>query len=253
MQSIERGTIEAESCTRDLNPLGPLRVCLVCGLEAYTDEDLELFTKCKKSKYGRMNHCKKCTSLRQLRYSKAIPEKVKERNKKYYKANREKIIESNRKYREANIEKARERAKKHYWVNRDKKLKYANEYAKSHQKEIKEYRVKWREANPFESRSRVIKRKCRDTGLDFNLDGEYIEQMWNESVGICPMTGIKMLKTAKKWEPLSMSVDRIIPDKGYTKGNVRLVSLWYNVVRNKWGDKFTLEMCKRVTERARKF
>ena len=37
-----------------------MRRCSYCGLEAYTEEDLEKFTKAKKYKYGRRNICKKC-------------------------------------------------------------------------------------------------------------------------------------------------------------------------------------------------
>ena len=37
-----------------------LRKCQYCGLEAYTEEDLEKFTKAKKYKYGRRNICKSC-------------------------------------------------------------------------------------------------------------------------------------------------------------------------------------------------
>jgi len=41
-----------------------LRTCGVCGLEAYTKEDLELFKKDKAGRYGRRNRCKKCFNLR---------------------------------------------------------------------------------------------------------------------------------------------------------------------------------------------
>jgi len=37
-----------------------LRKCSECGLEAFTVEDLEKFTKAKKYKYGRRNICKSC-------------------------------------------------------------------------------------------------------------------------------------------------------------------------------------------------
>lgn len=41
-----------------------LRACKVCGLEARTDEDLELFKKDKESLYGRKNLCKKDDNVR---------------------------------------------------------------------------------------------------------------------------------------------------------------------------------------------
>lgn len=38
----------------------PLRKCQYCGLEAYTEQELELFTKAKVYLYGRRNICKSC-------------------------------------------------------------------------------------------------------------------------------------------------------------------------------------------------
>lgn len=38
----------------------PLRKCRVCGLEAWTEKDLEKFKKRATGKYGRDNWCKKC-------------------------------------------------------------------------------------------------------------------------------------------------------------------------------------------------
>jgi len=38
----------------------PLRTCKICGVKAHTNEELELFTKCKGSSYGRNVYCKTC-------------------------------------------------------------------------------------------------------------------------------------------------------------------------------------------------
>ncbi len=40
----------------------PLRVCRVCGLEAWTEEDLKLFRKSRVHLYGYRNQCKKRSS-----------------------------------------------------------------------------------------------------------------------------------------------------------------------------------------------
>lgn len=41
-----------------------LRTCRECGLEAHTEEELELFTSNPKSKYKKANICKKCASTK---------------------------------------------------------------------------------------------------------------------------------------------------------------------------------------------
>lgn len=38
----------------------PLRVCGVCGFEAHTEEDLDLFVKHEECLHGRRNICKRC-------------------------------------------------------------------------------------------------------------------------------------------------------------------------------------------------
>ncbi len=44
-----------------------LRICRDCGLEAYLEEDLELFRKHKASRHGRQNLCGRCCSKRHNR------------------------------------------------------------------------------------------------------------------------------------------------------------------------------------------
>ena len=61
----------------------PLRVCSCCGLEAYTEEDLELFKKDKRYKYGRATVCKTCANKWTRRWQRANPEKVKARNDRH--------------------------------------------------------------------------------------------------------------------------------------------------------------------------
>lgn len=58
-----------------------LKKCFDCGLEAYTDEELELFTTDKRRKFGKRNLCKKCEY---------------ERRKILNKKNREKFLSQHR-------------------------------------------------------------------------------------------------------------------------------------------------------------
>lgn len=51
----------------------PLRVCRVCGLEAWTEEDLELFTKDPSCTHGRNNLCKLCWKKYLRRWHKENP------------------------------------------------------------------------------------------------------------------------------------------------------------------------------------
>ena len=101
----------------------PLRVCRDCGVEAYTEEDLELFVYDKTSKYSRQNICIKCG---------------KEWQRKYREENHERITERQRKYREEHPEKIKEHQRKHRETNREKIAKRERKYREDHHERIKE-------------------------------------------------------------------------------------------------------------------
>jgi len=74
----------------------PLRVCRVCGLKAYTEDDLELFRQDKRAPYGHSTLCKKChreryrkggiygkqTLKRAKEYRRRNPDKIKKLNER---------------------------------------------------------------------------------------------------------------------------------------------------------------------------
>lgn len=99
------------------------------------------------------------------------------------------------------------------------------------------------------------KSRATKKGMDFDLTDEYLETLYIGTQGFCPMTGIVM-----EWEAGSraernlnaVSLDRIDNSKGYVKGNVRLVSTWYNNARNHSSDDYFLGMAKAFVQRAEK-
>jgi len=84
----------------------PLRKCLECGLEAWTEEDLEKFRKNKRSLYGRMNYCRECFN-KQRRKGGKLYDNVKKQNSKWQENNRDKTKNYHRKYELKHIEKRR--------------------------------------------------------------------------------------------------------------------------------------------------
>lgn len=62
----------------------PLRKCNTCGLEAHTKEDLELFEKETRGKYGRRNNCKACKRKRDTYWRSKNKDKTIYKTKKYH-------------------------------------------------------------------------------------------------------------------------------------------------------------------------
>lgn len=71
----------------------PLRKCLQCGLEAWTEEDLEKFNICKRSLYGRKNLCYKCEWIQRKERRLRPPKPLSRYLRKYRYPNSDKFIE----------------------------------------------------------------------------------------------------------------------------------------------------------------
>lgn len=85
----------------------------------------------------------------------------------------------------------------------------------------------------------AAKNRSKSKNLEFDLDLPYLVSLWNASDGACVISGRKFdLSNYGKFgqvNPNAPSVDRIIPEKGYTKGNIRLVTYHVNVALSEYG------------------
>ena len=100
----------------------------------------------------------------------------------------------------------------------------------------REYQRKWMQrekrnkpdiATPrfFTFRYSKLKERSKNKGIVFDLTAEYLSKIWPED-GVCPALKIKMKKGQSNGGGAynSPSIDRIIPDLGYIKGNVHWIS-----------------------------
>lgn len=103
----------------------------------------------------------------------------------------------------------------------------------------KERRNKWRLAMRENSSVEKILRnrlstsktssKLRYPDFDFNIDIEYLLDLYNQQDGKCFYSGRKMLLKKGYWE--TVSIDRIDSSQGYIKGNVNLVCAVINFMK----------------------
>lgn len=100
---------------------------------------------------------------------------------------------------------------------------------------------------------KVIRKNSKQKNQEYNIDTEYLKQLWDEQNGICPFTNKKLiLRTHSNDEikkcPYQASLDRIDNAKGYVKGNVRFVALIFNYARNNFSDQEVIDFCKMVAK-----
>ena len=81
--------------------------------------------------------------------------------------------------------------------------------------------------------------RARRGGLPFDLDYPYLHSIWPED-SICPVFKFEM-KASRSGKPgpkfNSPTLDRIIPSKGYVKGNVIVISNKANLIKNEYSPK----------------
>ena len=103
----------------------------------------------------------------------------------------------------------------------DKQREYQKQWMK------KENRNRPAIATPrfFTFRVSKLRDKAKNKVINFNIDSKYLSKIWPED-GKCPALKIKMKKGQSNGGGSynSPSIDRIIPDLGYIKGNIHWVS-----------------------------
>lgn len=74
------------------------------------------------------------------------------------------------------------------------------------------------------------KRRARSKGIDFDLDTEYLLSIAPDK---CPVFGFKFVWGRKpgKRDFKGPSLDRIVQEQGYVKGNVAFISLKANMIK----------------------
>lgn len=95
--------------------------------------------------------------------------------------------------------------------------------------------------------SSMAKNRAKTSGVAFNLTPEFLLTLWDEQNGLCALTGWELdltQSTEHVVNPKAPSLDRIIPQDGYTKGNVRWVAYHANVARSEYGDAGLMSLAK---------
>ena len=102
---------------------------------------------------------------------------------------------------------------------------------KEHPEKHREKRLKASENWEREAIYR-IRSRAKKNGIPFDIDETDIQL-----VEFCPVLGIKLNKRHGNRGPIGYSatapsVDRLVPSKGYIKGNVRVISARANLLKN---------------------
>lgn len=126
--------------------------------------------------------------------------------------NAERVREEARRYYQDNREACQKRGRSYYERNREK-CKATSRAARL--KKYEHYLVK------------RLQRRAKAKGLPFDLDPEDI--LIPE---VCPVLGIPITKEGRGQRDGAPSVDRLVPNRGYVRGNIKVISMRANQIKN---------------------
>lgn len=125
--------------------------------------------------------------------------------------------------------------------DRDNSEKH-KEYMKLYNQDEERYEKKrlrvvaWQKANPNKFQFNQVKSRAKANNIEFNL--EFDKLVWPD---VCPVLGIKLHRESRDNHP---SFDRVIPNLGYTQGNVCIISYKANRLKQE----STLDQLEKLIE-----
>ena len=134
-----------------------------------------------------------------------------------------------------------EKNKKYYSNNRESILKKGKERYNNNKEVKKEQVIKYRKANPLTILLKSARYRANKKGITFSITKEDIT-----IPEVCPLLGIKLESQIGKGyaKDNSPTLDRLYPNEGYIKGNVWIISMKANRIKND----ATLEEIKTLVE-----
>jgi hypothetical protein len=198
--------------------------------EVLTPEAVKRCGRCGQSKplseyykHGatKKSYCKVCA----LNYNRAWTEKnkdrVRERSAEWREKNRERFRDMQKAWREKNPEKQRELVRQWAVENSARRYQQAGAWNKRTRQDPKHW---------VRMQLSQVKARAKKIGVEFSLDAAQVE-----TPKFCPVLGIELtygLGTGIRKNPHAASLDRIVGSRGYSNGNVRVISLRANVIKS---------------------
>jgi hypothetical protein len=87
-------------------------------------------------------------------------------------------------------------------------------------------------------------------GYAWELDPEFIFELYKEQEGVCALTGWP-IGWPDKGLTSTVSIDRIDSSEGYLKGNVQLLHKDVNMAKQQYSQDYFISMCKAIADKVK--
>lgn len=149
-------------------------------------------------------------------------------------------LENWRQWRDKDPEHARE-------ISRRANKKHYHKNLQLSRRKSREYQAEQRRRDPARAFYDGLKSNAKSKGADFQLSLGQVADLLKPMR--CSASGLEL-----EWSPTSElspwhpSMDRLDSSKGYAPGNVRVVCVMFNGMRNRWRDKDCLKLARALVK-----
>ena len=96
------------------------------------------------------------------------------------------------------------------------------------------------------SRLMQARQRAKLSNLEFDIDREYLYLIFKKQQGLCALSGVPM--KVEKHAVACLSLDKVIPELGYVKGNVQWVAWAVNRAKGDMNMEVFIDMCQKVLD-----
>ena len=153
--------------------------------------------------------------------------------------NRDRLVSYRKERHLGNSEYFNQKAKERYYKNKERRLARRSEYYAENRQDILDKQRQHRRDNPAKEMLMYANSRAKENGLPFDITIEDIV-----IPEVCPVLGIPLFINGGKPTNNSPSLDKIIPEKGYVRGNIRVISFRANNLKNN----ATIEEVRKILE-----
>lgn len=194
--------------------------CICC----HNIKPLEDFPLTKKGEHA--THCVACKEVRR-KYLETHKDEIKRKRREKYLENRDTILKKMKEDYHNNYEKHKAKNNKSYYKFREKHLEYKKEYYHDNKEHLLQISKQRRKDKPEEWLLQNAKKRAKQKNLPIDITVEDIIVP-----EVCPVFGIKIITgNSLEERDSSPSLDRIIPELGYVKGNIKVISFKANSLK----------------------
>jgi hypothetical protein len=153
--------------------------------------------------------------------------------------------EDQNKYRAENRERDRQNSREWYALNKEKAAEWKRNWVASNRERYQERRRRYRSRANTRAKEMLNSAKwsAKEKGIAFDLDHDWI--LGRLQTGLCELTGLAFRLEpldGGRQNPYTASLDRIVPELGYVKSNVRMILWALNAAFNTYGEKVYAEI-----------